>query len=287
MPQYISEWSPPAIRGRLVGIFEMVLQLSQIVGFWINYGVSRNISGTSTAQWQIPFSIQLVPGFLLVVLMLLQPDSPRWFIKAGKIAKATSSLVRIRNLPENDPYITWEIETIQEQLSREEELGGNKSLWGKVREIFAPGVRNRLFLGMSLMMLQNLSGINALNYYSPTIFTSIGFTGSNVSLLATGVFGIVKSFVTIMFMLFGVDRLGRRKSMLVGSAGAMFAMFYLGVYSKLSGSFHETANRDAGAYIAIVMVYLFAVFYAFSWNGIPWIFWYVIILNIKRRQVKT
>lgn len=126
---------------------------------------------------------------------------------------------------------------------------------------------------MALMLLQNSSGINALNYYSPTIFKSLGFTGTSVGLLATGIFGIVKTSGTIIFMLFAVDRLGRRPAMLLGSCGAMVAMFYLAGFSKLSGSFDGHAMKDAGAYIAILMVYIFAVFYSFSWNGVPWIFW--------------
>lgn len=79
--------------------------------------------------------------------------------------------------------------------------------------------------------------------------------------------------MTAIFMLFAVDRVGRRPAMLVGSMGAIVAMFYLGIYSKVSGSFEGHASRDGGAYAAILMVYIFAIFYAFSWNGIPWIFW--------------
>ena len=73
-----------------------------------------------------------------------------------------------------------------------------------------------------------------------------------------------------MFLI--VDRFGRRPAMLIGSAGAIFAMYYLGIYSKLSNSFNEEPTRDAGAYFAIIMIYIFAIFYSISWNGIPWIF---------------
>jgi MFS family permease len=59
VPQYIAEWSPPAIRGRLVGIFEMVLQVSQIIGFWVNYGVNEHISASSDAQWRAPLVCSL------------------------------------------------------------------------------------------------------------------------------------------------------------------------------------------------------------------------------------
>jgi hypothetical protein len=94
-----------------------------------------------------------------------------------------------------------------------------------------------------------------------------------VGLLATGVFGVVKCVVTLLFMFFGVDRFGRRRSTIVGSLGAMTAMFYLAGYTHLSGSFEGTAKRDGGSYIAVIMIYIFAIFYAFSWNGVPWIFW--------------
>jgi hypothetical protein len=93
-----------------------------------------------------------------------------------------------------------------------------------------------------------------------------------VGLLATGVFGIVKATMTTIFMLFIVDRFGRRPAMLIGSAGAIVAMYYLAGYTNLSGSFDHTPPRDGGAYVGIIMVYIFAIFYAISWNGIPWIF---------------
>lgn len=251
----------------------MVLQVSQIIGFWVNYGVNEHIPETSDSQWRIPFGLQLVPGTLLATLMLLQLESPRWLIKDGQLATAITNLSSTRNLAEEDAYIQWEVDTVQEQLRREAEMGTSQPFLVKLKEVFLPRNRNRLFIGMALMMFQNLSGINALNYYSPNIFKSIGFSGTSVGLLATGVFGIVKCTVTILFMMFGVDRLGRRKAMIIGSFGAIVAMYYLGGYTKITGSFETTAKKDAGAYVAIVMVYIFSVFYAISWNGIPWIFW--------------
>ena len=274
IPQYISEWSPPAIRGRLIGIFEVVLQISQIVGFWVNYGVNQHLSGASDAQWRIPFALQLAPGTLLTVLMLFQPESPRWLIKASESAKAAQKLSSIRALPADHEYIQLEIATVEAQIRNETELGAHGSLLSKLKEIALPQNRTRLFLGMMLMLFQNLSGINALNYYSVRIFGSVGFSGADVSLLATGIFGVVKCVATILFMMFGIDKLGRRTSMIIGSAGAIVAMYYLAGYTKVSGSFNETATRDGGAYVAIVMIYVFAVFYAISWNGIPWVFWY-------------
>jgi MFS family permease len=77
---------------------------------------------------------------------------------------------------------------------------------------------------------------------------------------------------TLIFMVFFVDRFGRRPALLIGACGAGFAMFYLGIYSKLSNSFNHIPKQDGGANTAIAMIYLYAIFYGFSWNGIPWIY---------------
>lgn len=220
-----------------------------------------------------PIHLTAYPRDALVIMMFFQPESPRWLLKAGRKEQAIKDLTRIRRLPADHPYLQWEVDSIEEQLQREYDLGAHESFFKKLKEAFMPGNRNRLILGMSLMMLQNLSGINALNYYSPTIFRAIGFKGASVGLLATGIFGIIKAFATLAFILFGIDKLGRRKSLMIGSVGALVAMYYLGAYTKVSRSFEGQSKQDGGAYVAIVMIYLFACFYAMSWNGIPWIFW--------------
>jgi MFS family permease len=76
VPLYCAELSPPAIRGRLVGIYEISVQLGTCIGFWICYGVKENMAETSS-QWILPFAIQLVPGGLLVIGMIFVPESPR------------------------------------------------------------------------------------------------------------------------------------------------------------------------------------------------------------------
>ena len=73
---YIAEVSPPSIRGRLVGIYEIGVQAGTCIGFWINYGVQINLPET-TSQWMIPFAIQLIPGGILIIGMAFLPDSPR------------------------------------------------------------------------------------------------------------------------------------------------------------------------------------------------------------------
>lgn len=92
-----------------------------------------------------------------------------------------------------------------------------------------------------------------------------------MQLLATGVYGLVKMFTTVIFMVFIVDKFGRRPALLLGAVGAAVAMFYLAIYTEVSGSFHKVPPQGPGANAAVAMVYIYAIFYGFSWNGIPWI----------------
>lgn len=271
-PAYVSMNSPPAVRGRMVGLLETVYQAFGVIGFWINYGTNKHISPKDDAQWRIPVGFQLVPGVLLGILMIFQPESPRWSISKGKSEQGVRDLCYLRNLPENHEYIQFEINQIEEQLEEERQRGGGDSFFSKIKEAIGSKNRSRLAVGLGMMLFQNLSGINALNYYSATLISNIGFTGTSVSLLATGVYGLEKAIVTLIFMAFFVDKIGRRKALLFGALGASSGMLYLAIYTKLSGSFNHTPPKDAGAIFGLVAVYWYTLHYAYSWNGIPFLF---------------
>ncbi|OJI84038.1 hypothetical protein ASPTUDRAFT_56004 [Aspergillus tubingensis CBS 134.48] len=273
IPVYIAECSPALVRGRLVGCFEIMLQVALVFGFWVNYGVDKNIPSTTAAQWRIPVGVQMIPAGLLLICMSWMIESPRWLASKNRIVQAQKNLAWVRNLPFDHPYVVNELAEIQAAVNQELEMsGGRRTLSHIVRECAAPGVRNRILIGVMLMLLQNLTGINSINYYSPTIFRSIGFTGTSVGLLATGVYGLVKMCTTMVFMIWIVDRFGRRGPLLVGAIGAAVAMFYLAIYSQLSQSFDQVPPSDSGSRTAVAMIYIYAIFYGFSWNGIPWIF---------------
>ncbi|EWY82192.1 hypothetical protein FOYG_14309 [Fusarium oxysporum NRRL 32931] len=172
---------------------------------------------------------------------------------------------------------------IEVAIEHEVSCTGQRGNWRQIfSELFQPGVRGRIVLSCGLVSFQNFAGINAINYYSPTIFKSIGFTGTSVGLLATGIFGIVKMAATMLYAAFLIDKLGRRPLLLIGGVGSGIAMFYLAGYSKVSGSFEHIPPMDAGAKTAVAMVYIYALFYGMSWNGIPWLFTSEIIPNRVR-----
>ena len=103
------------------------------------------------------------------------------------------------------------------------------------------------------------------------LLKAIGYTGTSVSLLATGVYGIVKMLSTVVFMFFIVDRFGRRPPLLVGAFIIAITMFYLAAYSKLSGSFNGPVPRDDASKAALTMIYIFVICHSASWTGIPYV----------------
>ncbi|KAK1143946.1 hypothetical protein N8T08_005855 [Aspergillus melleus] len=270
-PIYISELSPPAIRGRLVGVYELGWQIGGLVGFWICYGVDETLP-QSHKQWIIPFAVQLIPSGLLLIGALLIKESPRWLFLRGRREEAIKNLCWIRQLPEDHIYMMEEIGAIDQSLEHQRSTIGLgfwkpfKAAWTNKKILY------RLFLGSMLFLWQNGSGINAINYYSPTVFKSIGLRGSNTSLFTTGIFGVVKTVTTFVWLLWLIDRVGRRMLLLIGAAGGSVCLWIVGAYIKIAKpGENDNQQMDGGGIMAMFFFYLWTVFYTPSWNGTPWV----------------
>ncbi|KAK4995547.1 hypothetical protein LTR66_004660 [Elasticomyces elasticus] len=272
VPIYISEISPPAVRGRLVGIYEAGWQIGGLVGFWINYGISVTLP-SNHAQWLIPFAVQLIPGGLLLIGAFWIKESPRWLYSKGKRELALRNLCWIRNLSPNDMYIVEEVAFIETALESQAASIG-VGFWKPFQAVARNHkVQWRFFLGGMLFLWQNGSGINAINYYSPTVFKSIGIQGTNTSFLTTGIFGVVKTVLTFIWLFFLIDKLGRRKLLMIGAGGGSICMWIIGVYilkANVSANLKNT-HLSSGGIAAIFFFYLWTAFYTPSWNGTPWV----------------
>lgn len=119
-----------------------------------------------------------------------------------------------------------------------------------------------------------LTSFNAdISSSAPTVFASIGVTGTSSSLLTTGVFGLVKFAVAIVWLLWLVDRYGRKILLLVGALGGALSMIWIGVYIAVAKpAEHPTSSLSGGGISAIVAFYLWTCFYGPTWNGTPWVF---------------
>ncbi|KAL5357338.1 general substrate transporter [Aspergillus floccosus] len=270
IPIYLSELAPPAIRGRLVGLYELGWQIGGLVGFFINYGVEKTMS-PSHEQWLIPFAVQIIPSGLLFIGALWMRESPRWLFLKGKRDKAMANLCWIRQLEPSDIYITEEVAAI-DQAHEEQKATVGLGFWKPFQAAAArPTLLYRLFLGCMLFFWQNGSGINAINYYSPTVFKSIGIAPDTVNLM-TGFFGVVKAVMTIIWLLFLVDQLGRRNLLLGGAVCGSICMWIIGGYICVAKpEANPTDHLTSGGIAAIFFFYLWTAVYTPTWNGTPWV----------------
>lgn len=118
------------------------------------------------------------------------------------------------------------------------------------------------------------SGINAINYFSPTVFASIGISGTNTSFLTTGIFGVVKTALTFVWLLVLIDHMGRRLLLMIGALGGSFCMWFIGAYIKIANADSGESSGgslSSGGIAAMFFFYLWTAFYTPSWNGTPWV----------------
>ncbi|KAF2476559.1 quinate permease [Lindgomyces ingoldianus] len=270
VPLYISENAPRAIRGGLTGIYQLFIASGTMLAFWVNYGSILHIHGK--AVYIVPLSLQALPAVLLAVCMFLNNESPRYLAKADKWERASSTLSRVRNLPEDHPYIQAELHDISEQLEHERMLIGGSSLKDLLREMFTiPGNRKRALISIGLMICQQMTGTNAINYYAPQIFKNLGIKGNSTNLFATGIYGVVKMTTCACFLLFAADSLGRRRSLLWTSIAQGTAMLYIGLYVRIKPPVAGADVPPAG-YVALICIFLFAGFFQFGWGPVCWIY---------------
>ena len=201
--------------------------------------------------------------------MLFANESPR-FLAQKRPEKALAVLAKLRGLPEEHPYILAEMDSINLQLEEERTLAANNSGFTLVKEAFTvKSYRRRTFLCITLMMWSNLTGTNAMTYYSPTIFKSIGLSSSSAGLFATGIYGIVKMVSCSIFIFFVTDSLGRRKSLLWTGIVQGLALYYVGFYIRYDPP-ATGAQPGAAGYVALVAIYIFASVYQFGWGPVVW-----------------
>ncbi|THX56628.1 general substrate transporter [Aureobasidium pullulans] len=266
VPTYIGENVNKEIRGRCIGTMQLFNVTGIMLSYFVNYGVTRSISSDKDAQWRIPFALQMLPGALLLVGIVFQNESPRWLVEKDRYDDAARALAHVRGRSQDDEVIRKELgEIIADFQSREKIplLGQLKVVCSDKKYFY------RFSMAIILMMFQQWTGTNSINYYSPQIFKSIGL-GSSSGLFATGIYGVVKVVVTALALAFMTEQLGRKWSLIIGALGQAFAMFYIGINQAVNPVV-EGAPLDGNSIFAIISVYLFVVFYSVGWGPIPFI----------------
>lgn len=172
-PLYISEISPPEIRGTLLVLEELSIVTGIVIAFWLTYGTRYMVGEWA---WRLPFLLQMVPGFVLGAGILLLPFSPRWLVSWGRDDEALMNLAKLRQLPSEDQRVRQEWLEIRAEVQLHRELKvkrhpelQNGSVWANLRlefslfaDCFKQGCWRRTHVGMGLMFFQQMVGINAL-----------------------------------------------------------------------------------------------------------------------------
>ena len=187
VPLYIGETAPPRIRGALVSFNQLAITSGILVSYLVDYGLA------SSQNWRLMFGLATIPAALLFVGMLFQRESPHWLIAQGREDEARAVLVRIRDSSDIDAEVT----EVREMSSRT----------SSARELLDPKIRHALTIGIALAIFQQITGINTIIYYAPTLLSNAGF-GDSAALLANVVNGGVNVAMTIVAILL-LDRVGR------------------------------------------------------------------------------
>ena len=250
-PLYAAELAPVAQRGRFVASY----QLAITIGIFIAYLVDQALAGPT--GWRAMLGVSAGPGVLLALAVLTAVESPRWFAKVGRPDDARRTLVALGAGDNADARLA----AIEASLRAEHEAPS----W---KDVFAPRWRTPLKIGLGLAVLQQITGINAIIYYSDSIFAAAGFTTPAAQTQATtwaiGAVNVLSTFIAIAF----IDRLGRRPLLIAGLIGMAFSLAAVGFAFRESGT---TAGGEGSAgVVTLVALVVFIISFAFSLGPVTW-----------------
>jgi sugar porter (SP) family MFS transporter len=249
VPLYIAEIAPAERRGALVSLNQLMIT----IGILLSYIVG--VIFTPIEGWRYMFGVALIPALILGIGMFMLPESPRWLFEHGQIAKARTVLSRSRSPEEVDQEFR-EMEEIKELEEEQARVS--------YKELLAPYVRPALIIGIGLAIFQQITGINTVIYYAPTILQNVGFSeGGAIAATAVGV-GLVNVGFTILAVRI-IDRAGRRPLLIIGLIGMIISLALLGLVFALG------ATSGAAGLLATVCLGLYIASFAISLGPVFWL----------------
>ncbi|HVB39308.1 MAG TPA: sugar porter family MFS transporter [Terriglobales bacterium] len=245
-PMYIAEVVPAAVRGSLVAVNMLAITSGIVIAYLVDYAFS------SSGGWRYMFGLAAIPSIALVIGMLRLPDSPRWLISRSMLEQAKQALQRVRTNADVSP----EFADIQKSMEQQGAAG--------LKGLFQPSLRMPLIIGLGLAVFQQITGINTVIYYAPTIFKFAGIAAVGPAILAGAGLAMVMWLFHVL-AIFLLDRVGRRPLLLAGVAGQIVGLAILG------SAFHFQQLANLKSYVAMGGLVIYVACFAFGLGPIFWL----------------
>lgn len=244
-PIYIAEVSPAQVRGRMVSLNQLTIVIGIAMAYFSNYfllAIGEN-------AWRWMFAAEAVPSLFFYIALFIVPESPRWLVAKDYDEKAKLVLNKVG---END-FAQFELAEIKESLRGNEKRGTLKDALKRKYTVV-------LFLGVFLAVFQQWSGINVIFFYAPDIFANANL-GVDAALFQTALVGIMNIVFTVLAMRV-IDKIGRKKLMLIGSAGMVICYIIIGYLFE--------TNRTSD-WMLLGLIIVTPAFFAFGLGPTVWV----------------
>ncbi|QRP44842.1 sugar porter family MFS transporter [Amycolatopsis sp. FDAARGOS 1241] len=249
VPTYLSELAPARLRGAMGALNQIFIVLGILIAFLVSYGLG------SSGNWRLMFAGAIVPALILLVGLVFLPETPRWLLANGHEEQARSVL---RSSHGTGVNVDEEIGTIREVIRLDTE-----SAKTRFRDLWAPMVRPMLVVALLLAVGQQFSGVNAVNAYFPTMLIGLGFA-TQAALLSGVLLGITK-FLFTAWVVFVVDRWGRKPLLLIGNVLMVITLVAAGFIVL------EVNDTTTKGILMLVAMVLYLVGYELGWGAVVWV----------------
>lgn len=265
-PLYISEISAAQYRGRLVSLYQLAVTVGFLGAYLVNYGLDNYAHGNAQnlespflklifheEPWRSMLGMAAIPSVLFLISVFFIPESPRWLILKKREIEASSILQHI--------YGTQQLATYELNETKQAVSNQTKSDW---RLLFKPGIFKAVIIGVSIAILGQFMGVNAVLYYGPTIFESSGLSSGD-SLFYQVIVGLVNMLTTVLAV-FIIDKVGRKKLVYYGVSGMIVTLILISFY------FIKGADLGLSSQFLLVFFLLYIFSCAISISAVIFVF---------------
>ncbi|CAA9960524.1 hypothetical protein P3342_006021 [Pyrenophora teres f. teres] len=265
VPVYQTECAHPKIRGLITGITQQMIGVGFIVSTWVGYGSSK-VPATSSFSWRFPLAFQCIPCLIIICGILFFPESPRYLVENDRSEDALKVLRKLHYNGSNEDWIQAEFNEIRLTIDAEKAISAPG--W---RIMFTvPVYRTRLMHATLAQVFTQMTGINVIGYYSTILYDNLGIVGDR-NLLVTSIYNVVGPVFNLFFIVFLLDRVGRRKPLLFGTIGISIALICEAVIG--SQVEHATGSRrDSLSAAGVFFLFLVSCIFSMSFGPISWVY---------------